>query len=54
MHREVHGYNRVLGLRSPTLPAAADFGELGIADPHFDLSYLPGVAGDEGDGRRVS
>ena len=42
VHGDLHGYNQVWDRASATLLAMVDFEESGIADPHFDLRYLPG------------
>lgn len=42
VHGDLHGYNQVWDRASATLLAVVDFEESGIADPHFDLRYLPG------------
>jgi aminoglycoside phosphotransferase (APT) family kinase protein len=42
VHGDLHGYNQVWDRASATLRAVVDFEESGIADPHFDLRYLPG------------
>ena len=44
VHGDLHGYNQVWDQASSTLLAVVDFEESGIADPHFDLRYLPGNA----------
>ena len=44
VHGDLHGYNQVWDQASFTLLAVVDFEESGIADPHFDLRYLPGNA----------
>lgn len=41
VHGDLHGYNQVWDRASATLLAVVDFEESGIADPHFDLRYLP-------------
>lgn len=42
VHGDLHGYNQVWDRASASLLAVVDFEESGIADPHFDLRYLPG------------
>jgi aminoglycoside phosphotransferase (APT) family kinase protein len=44
VHGDLHGDNQVWDEASTTLVAMVDFEESGIADPHFDLRYLPGSA----------
>jgi aminoglycoside phosphotransferase (APT) family kinase protein len=44
VHGDFHGYNQVWGRAAPALRAVVDFEESGLADPHFDLRYLPGNA----------
>ncbi len=44
VHGDLHGDNQVWDQASFTLLAVVDFEESGIADPHFDLRYLPGSA----------
>ncbi len=46
VHGDLHGYNQVWDRSSSTLLAVVDFEESGIADPHYDLRYLPGNALD--------
>lgn len=41
VHGDLHGYNQVWDRASASLIAVVDFEESGIADPHFDLRYLP-------------
>lgn len=43
-HGDLHGYNQVWDRATSVLRAVVDFEESGIADPHFDLRYLPGNA----------
>ena len=42
VHGDLHGYNQVWDRASASLLAVVDFEESGIADPHFDLRYIPG------------
>jgi aminoglycoside phosphotransferase (APT) family kinase protein len=42
VHGDLHGYNQVWDRASASLLAVVDFEESGIADPHFDLRYMPG------------
>jgi aminoglycoside phosphotransferase (APT) family kinase protein len=42
VHGDLHGYNQVWDRASTSLLAVVDFEESGLADPHFDLRYLPG------------
>ncbi len=44
VHGDFHGYNQVWDRTARELRAVVDFEESGIADPHFDLRYLPGNA----------
>jgi aminoglycoside phosphotransferase (APT) family kinase protein len=44
VHGDFHGHNQVWDLESLSLRAVVDFEECGIADPNFDLRYLPGNA----------
>jgi aminoglycoside phosphotransferase (APT) family kinase protein len=44
VHGDFHGHNQVWDPGTLTLRAVVDFEESGIADPHFDLRYLPGNA----------
>jgi aminoglycoside phosphotransferase (APT) family kinase protein len=44
VHGDLHGHNQVWDRRSPTLLAVLDFEESGVADPHYDLRYLPSIA----------
>lgn len=44
VHGDLHGYNQLWEHESATLLAVVDFEESGVADPHFDLRYLPGTA----------
>ncbi len=44
VHGDFHGYNQVWDRTARELRAVVDFDESGIADPHFDLRYLPGNA----------
>lgn len=44
VHGDFHGYNQVWDRAAPALRAVVDFEESGVADPHFDLRYLPGNA----------
>ena len=41
VHGDLHGYNQVWDRASASLLAVVDFEGSGIADPHFDLRYLP-------------
>jgi aminoglycoside phosphotransferase (APT) family kinase protein len=43
-HGDFHGYNQVWDRVTSVLRAVVDFEESGLADPHFDLRYLPGNA----------
>jgi aminoglycoside phosphotransferase (APT) family kinase protein len=42
VHGDLHGYNQVWDRASASLLVVVDFEESGIADPHFDLRYIPG------------
>lgn len=44
VHGDIHGYNQVWDRTASELRAVVDFEESGVADPHFDLRYLPGNA----------
>jgi aminoglycoside phosphotransferase (APT) family kinase protein len=44
VHGDLHGYNQVWCRGSSELRAVVDFEESGLADPHFDLRYVPGNA----------
>jgi aminoglycoside phosphotransferase (APT) family kinase protein len=44
VHGDLHGYNQVWDPASLHLELVVDFEESGIADPHYDLRYLPGNA----------
>ena len=41
VHGDLHGYNQVWDRASASLLAVVDFEGSSIADPHFDLRYLP-------------
>ena len=43
-HGDLHGYNQVWDRTTRELRVVVDLEECGIADPHFDLRYLPGNA----------
>ena len=44
VHGDLHGYNQVWDPATVSLLAVVDFEESGVADPHFDLRYLPSNA----------
>ncbi len=46
VHGDLHGYNQVWDRASATLLTIVDFEESGVADPHYDLRYLPGYSSD--------
>jgi aminoglycoside phosphotransferase (APT) family kinase protein len=48
VHGDLHGYNQVWDEASATLLAVVDFEESGIADPNYDLRYLPANADGTG------
>ena len=43
-HGDLHGYNQVWDRTTRELRVVVDLEECGVADPHFDLRYLPGNA----------
>ena len=44
VHGDLHGYNQLWDRSGMALRAVVDFEESGVADPHFDLRYIPGNA----------
>ena len=42
VHGDLHGHNQVWDPMKASLLAVVDFEESGVADPNFDLRYVPG------------